>query len=494
MSPRSSRVLLPLATAAALAGWAGCTAIAGIQNGVLADGGAGTNDVTVPGEGGTDGPPGGGSDGTLADGHPTSDGPGTTDSPSTLLDLGCSIIPNTTVTVDDLTAYDGSSQELTSQLFISHANTNDTIYVLGQRQAETAQFMLYEVNFTQQTSQPNAYTGVASTIRLLDVWSTGTTNEALASYYAGIAIEGTFDALEIVRLPYGALGGGSAWTLASSKTGSTIETGRLLHQPQTDDYLATVHTTASFQGYFVRAGQGDTNDGGTSQMLVESPSANFDVSRAPLVTIGGTTYAFVQQGLADGGTAIFSYPADVGDAGTVSGLNVGGALGLVLGAQVDPGNASNVEVVGANSSNGTSFQLWGGSVAPSSLSSLTLGSPPLTAGSTLSAFDAPMAQNAVEWMGPELLMTGSPGDNSGGVVFLWVGPTGRAVSRATTSGRLVSTSNQVVATAVQGISNVGEGSATLAVAWIERTTAAGGAKVDRILAAKVGCAPLPGGG
>jgi hypothetical protein len=218
------------------------------------------------------------------------------------------------------------------------------------------------------------------------------------------------------------------------------------------------------------------------------------VSKAPLVTMGATTYAFVQQGLADGGTAVFAYPSDVGDGGNAYGVNVGGAVGIVLGAQADPSNASNVEIVAANSKNGTAFQLWGGSVAPSALTSFTIGSPPLSAGSTVAPLDTPSGATGIEWMGPELLVSGSPGDNSGGVVLLWVGPTGRAVSRTTTSGKLVTTSNPIVATAVQSIAYVGEGSATLAVAWIERVTTGAGVLADRIQVAKVGCAPLPGGG
>jgi len=58
----------------------------------------------------------------------------------------------------------------------------------------------------------------------------------------------------------------------------------------------------------------------------------------------------------------------------------------------------------------------------------------------------------------------------------------------------VTSTNPIPRTAVRGLQDIGELSATIGVAWVERLSDDAGAKHDRILAAKVVCAPLADGG
>ena len=427
------------------------------------------SDAAVPGDGGGDA---GSADGPIE---------GSTPPPV----LGCAVMPNTQVLVDDLSALAGGG-EFSHLAGLAQLDGNASAYVVAQRQADSNQFLVYSVDFGARTSSSTPVTGLGNNLDVLDVAPSGTTAEVLVAYEPTGA---TTENLEIVPLLNSGGSPGPAWTLPGSTVPSYVISGLLSPGPQADGYIV-YSSNSSGTLKTLSAGQGTQGGSGAVVTLTQSSTSLADpVNAGALVSIGNTNYAAF--GLQDGGLTEFVYPANASDAGTNAPVNVNGDIGIILGWQVDPSNAANVEAVAVNLSGGVNLTLWGGSIPQASLVPLSIGAPQFTQSTVLALGDLPAGKSATTWTGSELLRVGTPADSSSGVVLLWVGPTGRVVSRAATSGKLVNTPNPVVNTGLLVLQQVGELEATLAVAWVERVTPDSGAAFDRLYAAEVSCTPLP---
>jgi hypothetical protein len=539
LMPWSSRsgALLAFVASAALSGWMGCDALVGIQEGELA--GDSGSDATAHADSGADGPQGsdsgkdsttdgGGGDGSALDSTTDSTAPdGTTpdavaDAPDATADsytvdaseagstdatteaqggdsaadaptesgtqpptLGCTIVPGTQTLVQDLSGT--SYLEFTGQLRLATRSGNASAYVVAQRQNDSNEFVVYSVDFTTRTSIAAAVTGPGDYLSLLDAISQGSTSQVLAAYGTN---GGSTESLEIVPLPYGGGTPGPAWPLPNATVPSGVGGGRLLLGPP-DSYLVYAGNNGNTV-YALCSGEGMQGGPGAVTTLMQSSSSFLGgIGDNPFVSIGGTDYAFLS--LSDGGRPVAVYPADASNSGTTSTFTANASVGALLDVQVDPSNPGNVEAIALNLPDGFTPTLWAGSIPQASLVPMSVGAPQFTQGSVIALGDFPGGGTATTWMGSELLRIGPPGDNSGGVVLLWVGPTGRAVSRATTSGKLVTTSNEIVGAGVQVLDQTGELTATLSIAWVERIVPDAGSAYDQLYAAEVSCVPLPSG-
>src|ERR1017187_448945 len=127
-----------LATVGGCLAIAGCTALAGIQDGQLAVIDSGAGDGSLSDGPGSDGPVAdGGTDGTTdgggSDSSPPSDGAGDSGSPAP---VQCALKPNTTTLVDDLSTHPGSGQsgsQYSGQVYAVPSNIGDGFYIVAQQ-------------------------------------------------------------------------------------------------------------------------------------------------------------------------------------------------------------------------------------------------------------------------------------------------------------------------------------------------------------------------
>jgi hypothetical protein len=471
------------ALAAAIA--VACNAVTGIAPGSLLTGDAATDD---------DGPVTESGVGPGETGGPV----GVTDGPPATPGIVCAVQPGTTVLVDDRSTADSATPQLISGTWIAKDTADDSVLVLSQAADDDGAFLAYTVSFTQRTVVATRAPGLSPFgVRLLDVAAVGGQSAALASYISGTSVGVPVTGLAVHPLS-GAPDGGAAAPFPVTQRaarGAHFYGARFVApDAQRAEWIGATRGTASIVNFQLLAGSGGAQDAAAPpQVIGASPTTQYELGTAPFFDTAGEVFSFVGGLVPDASAALVSI-ADTwtADAAVVAVPSVS-PLARILGARASTADPSKVAIVAvAADAAATAIRLLAARVPPSQLASLTIGAAPFASTDALTPDDILSSSGtSTSWMDDDLLLTGRPSGGGDGVALLWIGPDGRAVARPSTSGPLVTTTDEVQATAVVGMSHAGETSAKLAVAWIGRAHSASGLQHDTLYAAEVVCGPKP---
>ena len=483
------------------AGWLGCNAIAGIQDGTLGtlDGGGNdaadvtVNDADGGGAGDAAGDKTNGSDGGLDAMAEAEAGPAL---------ASCHIVPNSTVLLDDLSTHDGADLTFAHALGITAlSNVGGEAIVVAQTQNENTDFHGYRASYGNPgMPQPALLNGVATkgNIQILQTISDpgGNGNVVLTAYETAFFQQPSFG-LQLVPLPNTnndqfSQGGYELVDLSLTY----VNEGFALPTSPTGAYWLASTQGEAISNYTISLGAGFSNDAGAAEqtLALVHTQPNWSVSIAPF-QIGSSLYVVANQ-FSDAGAGVFTVPADLSSTGTQGTINATGTS-IVLAAHASVGSPGNALVLAGSITNQGMLQTYAATVAPGMLGSLTIGQAPLNMGQLVDPSQIPFDNGGSVWADDELFAVGNPGDKSGGGTLVWIGPDGHIVSSTATSpGKLIQTSNAVKMCAVAVQDHFGEGRADLVVAWIEQVTPDGGAQpYDQLYSAQVICNPyMPGGG
>jgi hypothetical protein len=484
-----------------VAGWLGCNAIAGIQEGILApsDGGIDGADVTTGDTGGGN-DSGGGDTTTMTDGGPDA----MAEAEAGPLLAACNLVPNSTVLVDDLSTHDGGDLQFGNGLGItSLKNVNGEAIVVVQTQSENNDIRGYRVSYGQGAQGPSYLSGVATKggIQIQDTISdpNGNGNVVLTSYETSFFTQPDYG-LQLIPLPndnnelfssggyelvdFGLQSVGEAHAMQLSSTGAI--------------WTATT-VGESFARSYITVGAGFSDDAGAANqnlVTISGTTPNWSLNIPPFV-VGSSVYVIANQFTDAGGAGVFSAAADLSDGGPLGSIGAKG-MSTVFAAHGSVGSPGKVLVVAGALNNQAMLGIYSATVDPSVLGTLTIGQAPFTGGASVSLGDMPFDRGSGPiWTDDELFAVGTPGDKSVGGVLAWIGPDGHLVSGASTSGgKLIQTNNAIQKCAIAAQDHIGESHADLVVTWIERMHPEGGAMpYDVLYSAQVVCNPyMPGGG
>jgi hypothetical protein len=479
-----------------IAGWLGCDAIVGIQDGILAPSDGGGND---------------GADVTTGDGNGGHDATGDTTTTDGGLDAlaeaeagvtvaACNLVPNSTMVVDDLSTHDGGDREFAHALGITALkNVNGEAIVVTQTQSENQDILAYRASYGNGPSPPVNLAGVATSggVQIQDTISdpAGNGNVVLTSFVTGFVNQPAYG-LQLIPLPnlnndQFSQGGYELVNLFLANVNQA-------HALQTSSSSAIWVASTTGESFFrsnITVGAGFTDDAAAANvnvLTINGTSPNWSVDFAPFV-VGNGVYVIANQAT-EAGAGVYSTPMDFSDAATLGTIG-SPSLSLVFKAHASVGSPGKALVFAGTLDTQGNFDLYGATVDPGMLGSLTVGQPPFTGG-TVSLGDMPFDRGDSVWATDELFAIGTPGDKSVGAVLVWIAPDGHLVSAASTSGgKLIQTNNAIQLSAVAAQTVLGEGHAELVVAWIERIVPDGGAQpYDVLYSAQAVCnKPTDGG-
>ena len=485
----------------ALAAGLGCNAIVGIQDGVLVtiDSGTLTDGTAADGSadtgGGMDGPVGdaGGMDSTTASDStspPVDASDGSTPPP-----IRCSINPGSKTLVADLSAFaDGGASCCGNPAQFGQAlwafpmsNDNNGVEIFAQNAADQTDFSMYQLNFGQGTPLPTPVgSSTMGGVRLLDVEPT-----PAGPPVALTTVSTTFDtqALQVVPLPAG--NGGTAGT-------PTTITGSVLTNQYPNSASLLPLGSNAYDWILAENGSGTSdlisgNSGNMQVTLVPSTSQSIHTATKPF-DLGGNLYTFVQ-GLGDAGNGntVFAYPDNFSGTGTEAPVVSSASLSAILLAHVSTADSTKAALVGAtiDSSGAGSAQIWSALLPASSLTSLTLGAPQFTVGSSLSLSEVPFNQGTTVPYGDQFFLIGTGQGDQTTLLLLWVNAAGVALAHPAVMGPLLSTGN-VVRFSTLAVGQVfSQFDLQLYVAWVEEN-GSGSTEFDQLWAAQVTCQPFSG--
>jgi hypothetical protein len=354
-----------LAAAGGCLAIAGCTALAGIQDGQLvATGTDSGGDVTT-------------TDGNGADTRVTGDGPDTggdvtsSDSSSsggdtsmppmdggdggpTVFNSTCYVTANSTMLVDDLSMDDsGAGRSFDRALWVLPAGIGDGTYVVTQGQNEQDDFLVYQVDFGQQKATTMLAGNQGSGgVRLLDVEPGPNGPLALASFSAGANQAG----LESVALPSTWNGPvGAATSIVNPVVNNAGVSGGTIAPTATQPYWL-ISTNAGTTNA-VLAGVAGTNK--TDTLL--STNTNFNVNGVPYFHLGSHVFAFIQ-GLTDGGntSTVLQVPDNFTSPGLQAPIQSSAMLSAVIGAHVSASDSTMAALLGISLDSSGNGQIWAG--------------------------------------------------------------------------------------------------------------------------------------
>jgi hypothetical protein len=408
-------------------------------------------------------------------------------------ELACSLVPKSSIVVDDTRNYAGPG--FIRGVWFARTPTYNHVFVFSQLASDATQFLEYDLDFNAGAVQSiHSRQGLAQGagvqlmgVSTLPAGASNVANAALATYPGPMNGTGARTGIQVIDLPpdFGAFIPDNPFSVGSVL--ADVPSG-VFFQPtlRSADFLVATQGR-SVSEYQLLAGRSDPVDGGTSgRILASSTTTAYSVANAPVLDIGGAVYAFVSGVDADGGATVFRMPEDLSLAS--SSVISGSMNGSVLVARPSVLDSTKALVLAAVPDSMQSQHVYGAVVDPSQLQSLAIGGL-LKPGAVLAASEFPTFNVGLGWMDDETAIVG-PGLGGTSLNLVWLGPDGRAVSHAATSGPIVDVGSQISATAVQFEQHGAEASATLYVAWIQNVDATGN---QIITAAKVQCSPTAGG-
>jgi len=487
-----------LATMGGCLAIAGCTALAGIQDGqlVVIDSGAGDGSLS-------DGP---GSDGPIADGgmDGTTDGGGSDSSPSdgagdsgSPAPVQCALKPNTTTLVDDLSTHPDAGQsgglQFNGQVFAVPSTIGDGFYIVAQPGGQQEDFTLYAVDLVHHNTVTTGVLGAdagLTNVRLVDVNPSFSPPTAMFE----TALPGSAEPLNLSTVPLPASWNGSVGSPSSLATsvaiGGNANGGTLAGSPAAMDYLFTVQA----QG-------GNTNTtyvgkSGTAMTFTLLTSSNGG-SKGQFFDLGGQFFA-VMNNLGDGGASQSTILAMNDNGGTPVQAPVPGPANSVfdgiIASHVSAVDSTKAAVFGVSIDTSGNATPWTGLFPPSKLTSLALGPQQFSAGQPLPISEIPFNGGGTTW-GPsdQVFITGTPQSGANQILLIWWSATGRVIAHPSTSGPIVTRPNQILTTSI-GITNaVAEVAASVFITWVEEVAPDGGQVYDQLWAAEATCFVVQGG-
>jgi hypothetical protein len=484
-----------------------CTALGGIHEGTLggADSGPEGGDGTLP----DSSPPTGDSAADAIDAS-TRDASGrdatadaydadaSTQGDTAVPPVACTLVPFTTVLVDDLSRQDGGLTTYTGTIgIVPVTDVTTTAVVAAQLAGDENEFLAYEVDLARRTAQPAApLTGFAQEggIELVATVPDphGFGNAVLTTYRTGKLAIGYEEGLQIFTLPdrSGFPFANHGYPLANPGPFRINSAAFSPSSASAATWIVAGTAESSFTG-MIFVGGGSAADGSSAGVVVaQSTQTFYQLVNPQIFEVGGTFYALVA-GVVDGGTTVFEVPGDFSDAGGQGLIANAGGTSLVLGAHPSAANASQVVVLAGAQTVSGAFATYGATVDPSQLGSLVIGQPPFVENPPISPRDLPLYTMTQAWADDELFLFGGPGDKSTGATLVWMGADGHIVSSSATSGGgpIVTATSPIVASAIAAQDHFQEDRADLLVAWVVRNTDGAGAQFDRLYAAQVLCEP-----
>jgi hypothetical protein len=496
--PRGLAAATAAGVCAALAG-VGCDAIVGIQDGQLVtiDSGAGVDgmaqDGSIDSSGGMDGPTGdgGGMDSTTASDStaPVDASDGGPPPP-----IRCSVNPGSKTLVADLSSFlDAGSGCCSNPAQFGQAlwalpltNDNNGVEIIAQNAADQSDFSVYQVNIGQTSFTPvPAGSSSMGGVRLLDVEPSASGPFALTTVSTGSNTQ----ALQVVSLPS---------TNGASPGSPTAITGTVLNNQYPNSAALLPLGGNAFDWLMAYNGNGMSqltsgNSAGLSVTLVPSTTQSIHSGTQPF-DLGGNLYTFVM-GLGDAGnggsTTVFSYPDDFSSSGTESPLVSSASLSAIIEAHLSATDSTKAALLGAaiDSSGAGSAQLWSAKLPASSLTSLTLGAPQFTAGSSLSLAELPFNQGSTVPYGDQTFIVGTGQGDATTLLLIWVDANGVALAHPAVMGPLLSTGNVVRFATIAVGQAFSELQVGLFLAWVEEN-GSGSSEYDQLWAAQVTCQPF----
>jgi hypothetical protein len=240
------------------------------------------------------------------------------------------------------------------------------------------------------------------------------------------------------------------------------------------------------------------NPNGPQVTLLSSPTTDYNADNVPFFHMGSNYYAF-DDNIADAGnnnqaSTVLEIPDNLGDGGKRAIVNSPEGFSAIMGARPAVSDRTKVDVIGAgialDDAGNPTIQVMGAQLPPDQLMQLSLTPPQFPEAYALSFGDVAFDGTGKAWMDDEFLSVGTPGDQSGGVVLLWLGPDGHPVSSRANSGKIIDTANAVKVSAVYGNQHFNESGGTLFIAWIESILPDGSVGIhEQLWAAKVSCSP-----
>jgi hypothetical protein len=481
----------------AVASWLGCGQLLGIEDFTpgVPDGGsdAGSDaDATVhvgPDASGSDAPPD-----SIAPVEASAAPP-----------VACTVVPLSTMEVDDLSARDGGPATYIPTLGIFPLRDDPaTFTVVAQLFGDGRELLGYTVTFGQPSAPPQSLTGLFADggIALVGAIADhpgGFGNAVMTTYTSGQLATGLETGLQVIALPnrrqdpflgvgypVANLGPVSVDTAAFAQTSASSAA-----------WIATGREHSALENE-VLVGAGDA-DGGSGELVVSHSTQDLDSLGTPQIFVmQGQIFAMLP-GWVPGGTTVFEEPlslsSDPGTQGIITSPDAEVFAFETHQSVLEPLMAVAVAVT--QSSDGT-FATYGAVFPPQLLNVLAVGQSPFVRASSLLPGDFPHTSTSTAWFEDELFLFGVPAvvtEPLAGAALLWLGRDGHVVSTSSSSGLpIVASGHPIVGTAVAAQDVFGEARADLVVAWIERVTSDAGGQYDTLWTERVVCQPASPGG
>ncbi len=482
----------------ALASGLGCNAIAGIQDGQLVtlDSGVdGTSqDGSIDSGGGMDGPAGdgGGMDGTTM--SDSASPPVDASDAATIPTVRCTINPGSKTMVASLSGFDagsccGNAQQFQQPIWtIPLMNDSNGVEIVAQNAADQTDFSLYFLNFGQGglPSPVAAGSSAMGGVRLLDVEPTPS---GPPTALTTVGVSPNTQALQVVPLPNTSGGTpGAPLTITSAFLNNAFPNGAGLLPTGTNTYDWLLADNGGGVNQLVSG-----NSGMMQVTLLPNNPQGLHVGGPPM-DLGGNLYAFVMAvGDAGTGTTVFQYPDNFSASGIQAPVASNASLSAIAEAHVSVSDSTKAQILAAtiDSSGAGSVNLWAARTPASSLTSLTIGSPPFTAGTSFGLSEVPFNGGATVPYGDQAFFVGTVNGDATTMILAWVNAQGLAVSRPSVAGPLYSDGNVIRYATIAVGQAFSQYNVSLFLAWVEEV-GSGSSEYDELWAAQVTCQPFAG--